>query len=171
MTECIDQLRFGFHPNRDVVATFDAPESSSDGGLLLLRSLDERMGLTRAFAERIPDRRDPRFIVHPRLLLSLEDGFVQSLSKRRKLVVLDIDPTDDPTHGAQQMSFFHGYYDTHMYFPLLVFDGKALFFATPMTAPRVAPTFPGRSSALARSPSASRRRCPSCNWTRYGSAC
>lgn len=37
-------------------------------------------------------------------------------------VILDIDPTDAETHGAQQLSFFHGYYDQHMYHPLLIFD-------------------------------------------------
>ena len=34
-----------------------------------------------------------------------------------------MDATDDPTHGNQQLSFFHGYYDQHMYHPLLIFDG------------------------------------------------
>jgi hypothetical protein len=223
MTECIDQLRFGFHPNRDVVATFDAPETSSDGGLLLLRALDERMGLTRAFAERIPDRRDPRFTVHPRLeqlrqrvyqiamgyedcndatrlredrmfklaceqlpdsetalssqptlsrldndvpmgaikplLLSLEDGFVQSLSKRRKLVVLDIDPTDDPTHGGQQLTFFHGYYDTHMYFPLLVFDGQTGDLASAVLRPGNVGATRGAVGIIDRLVRAVRRRC------------
>jgi hypothetical protein len=37
---------------------------------------------------------------------------------------LDIDSTDDPTHGQQQLTFFHGYYAQHMYPPLLIFDGK-----------------------------------------------
>jgi hypothetical protein len=41
----------------------------------------------------------------------------------RKVIVLDMDATDDPTHGKQQLSFFHGYYEEHMYHPLLVFDG------------------------------------------------
>jgi hypothetical protein len=41
----------------------------------------------------------------------------------RKVIVLNMDATDDPTHGKQQLSFFHGYYDEHMYHPLLVFDG------------------------------------------------
>ena len=40
------------------------------------------------------------------------------------MIVLDIDSTDDPTHGQQQLSFFHGYYDQHMYHPLLIFDGE-----------------------------------------------
>ena len=35
-------------------------------------------------------------------------------------VVLDLDATDDPTHGRQQLSLFHGYYDQHQYFPLVV---------------------------------------------------
>lgn len=39
--------------------------------------------------------------------------------------MLDIDGTDDPTHGAQQLSFFHGFYDQHMFHPLLVFDGDS----------------------------------------------
>jgi hypothetical protein len=35
-----------------------------------------------------------------------------------------MEATDDPTHGQQQLSFFHGYYEEHMYHPLLVFDGR-----------------------------------------------
>jgi Transposase DDE domain group 1 len=42
----------------------------------------------------------------------------------RKVLVIDLDGTDDPTHGHQQLSFFHGYYEEHMYHPLFVFDGQ-----------------------------------------------
>jgi hypothetical protein len=42
-------------------------------------------------------------------------------------VILDVDPTDDPTHGQQVLSSFHGYFDQHQYFPLLVFDGASGF--------------------------------------------
>src|SRR5919106_700749 len=35
-------------------------------------------------------------------------------------VTLDLDATDDPTHGRQQLSLFHGYYDQHQYFPLVI---------------------------------------------------
>jgi len=38
-------------------------------------------------------------------------------------VLLDLDSTDDPTHGEQEGSSYHGYYRQHMYHPLLVFDG------------------------------------------------
>jgi hypothetical protein len=39
-------------------------------------------------------------------------------------VLLDLDSTDDPTHGAQEGSAYHGYYRQHMYHPLLIFDGQ-----------------------------------------------
>ncbi len=39
-------------------------------------------------------------------------------------VLLDLDSTDDPTHGEQEGARYHGYYKTHMYHPLLVFDGE-----------------------------------------------
>jgi hypothetical protein len=42
----------------------------------------------------------------------------------RKVIVIDLDGTDDPTHGQQQLSFYHGYYEEHMYHPLFVFDGQ-----------------------------------------------
>jgi hypothetical protein len=41
-----------------------------------------------------------------------------------KRILLDFDSTDDPTHGDQEGSYYHGYYGQHMYHPLLVFDGE-----------------------------------------------
>ena len=38
-------------------------------------------------------------------------------------LLLDLDSTDDPTHGTQEGSRYHGYYRQHMYHPLLIFDG------------------------------------------------
>lgn len=35
-------------------------------------------------------------------------------------VTIDLDPTDDPAHGAQQLTFFHAFYDQHQYFPMIV---------------------------------------------------
>jgi hypothetical protein len=40
-------------------------------------------------------------------------------------VLVDFDSTDDPTHGEQEGSYYHGYYGQHMYHPLLVFDGQS----------------------------------------------
>lgn len=39
-------------------------------------------------------------------------------------LILDLDGTDDPTHGQQEGSAYHGYYRQHMYHPLLLFDGE-----------------------------------------------
>jgi DDE family transposase len=41
---------------------------------------------------------------------------------KRGEILLDIDSTDDPTHSQQQLSFFNGAYDQHMYHPLLIFE-------------------------------------------------
>jgi hypothetical protein len=49
---------------------------------------------------------------------------VRSFAAAPDVIVLDIDSTDDPTHGQQQLSGFHGYYDQHMYHPLVIFDGE-----------------------------------------------
>lgn len=38
--------------------------------------------------------------------------------------MLDLDATDDPTHGEQEDSHYHGYYRQRMYHPLVVFDGE-----------------------------------------------
>jgi hypothetical protein len=39
-------------------------------------------------------------------------------------ILLDVDGTDDPAHGAQEGVAYHGFYQQHMYHPLLVFDGE-----------------------------------------------
>src|SRR6516162_10252484 len=42
-------------------------------------------------------------------------------------VILDVDATDDPVHGRQALSSYHGYFRQHQYFPLLVYDGGSGF--------------------------------------------
>jgi len=57
----------------------------------------------------------------------LVDLFVRTRQQQPQFVIIDIDPTDDPTHGQQVLSFYHGYYEQHQYFPLLLFDGATGF--------------------------------------------
>ena len=45
----------------------------------------------------------------------------QRLHGRARRITIDLDPTDDPTHGAQQLTFFNGHYDSWCYLPLLAF--------------------------------------------------
>ena len=170
---------------KPVVARFDQPNSSSDGGALLLKACDERLGLTDALARCLPDGRQQSKVEHsfhdlvrqrvfgiacgyedcndaarvgddpihkllvgrdpvegvplasqstlsrfenalgPRSLmrmgLALADTVIarhrKRLRGRVKRITVELDPTDDPTHGAQQLSFFNGHYDTWCYLP------------------------------------------------------
>jgi len=52
------------------------------------------------------------------------DQFVASYDTPPQAIVLDIDDTDDETHGAQQLRFFNGYYDEYCYMPLFIFEGQ-----------------------------------------------
>jgi hypothetical protein len=57
--------------------------------------------------------------IAPRSLLNLEawfvEQFVASWSQVPNSLTLDIDVFDDPAHGDQQLTFFHGYYDQYQY--------------------------------------------------------
>jgi hypothetical protein len=163
-----------------------APSSgqlSSDAGLLPVRQFDQRIGLTRAFAEALDDARDPDLTEHPFLEMvrsrvygilagyadqndhdtlrtdpvfklvadrSPEDDdlasqptlsrfenaiSIQSLKRLRDVfldqfiatfespprhLTFDIDAVDDPAHGHQQLTFWHGYYDQNQYLPLVI---------------------------------------------------
>ena len=52
---------------------------------------------------------------------SVIERHAQRLHHRARLVTLDLDPTDDPTHGAQQLSFFNTHYDNSCYLPMMGF--------------------------------------------------
>jgi Transposase DDE domain group 1 len=75
-------------------------------------------------------------------------------------VLLDFDSTDDPTHGEQEGSYYHGYYCQHMYHPLLVFDGESGHLITALL--RAGNTHASNSSVaiLKRMVGALRRRWP-----------
>lgn len=60
-------------------------------------------------------------------LYRMSEQFVQMYIRRNKKrkpkrIILDLDGTDDPTYGNQQLTFFHGYYDQYMYHPLVIYD-------------------------------------------------
>ena len=196
--ECIPQLTLTFHPDLPIVVRFDAPEISSDAGVLLQRQVDDALGLTAGFAACLPDDRDPQRVVHDRreqsrqriyqiaqgyedcndadrlrhdpllksacdqvpeddglssqptlsrfenafdwrtlgrLVQWFETSYLEVLPSETDVVILDIDATDDETHGRQQLSFFHGYYDHYMYHPLLVYDGLSGNLVTALLRP------------------------------------
>jgi hypothetical protein len=45
----------------------------------------------------------------------------QRLGRRCKKLTIDLDPTDDPTHGGQQLTFFNGHYNCWCYLPVAAF--------------------------------------------------
>jgi hypothetical protein len=64
-TDCKDQpLLFQDLGSRKVVGDFSGGTLSSDGGVLLLRQVDQRLGLSRALAACFEDKRDRRYADH-----------------------------------------------------------------------------------------------------------
>jgi len=183
-----------FH--KPVVASFDQPDSSSDGGAILLKAIDSELDLTERLASCLRETREEGKIVHPlldlfrqrvygiacgypdcndagrladdpiqKLLLDrdpidgnslgsqptlsrfenapsskdlfkmgceLADVVIEHHARRLKgkarLITIDLDPTDDPTHGAQQLTFFNAHYDSYCYLPMvgtLQFDNES----------------------------------------------
>ena len=185
MTDCSTELTLFPLPKKPVVVRNDGGALTSDAGVLLVRTLDVQLGLTRGLARCLPDRREQKKVHHQILELlrqriyqiacgyedcndadflrsdpalkvavgrspqerdlasqpslsrlenaiswrecwAMSEAFVASYIERHRSkppawIVLDTDATDDETHGRQQLSFFHGYYDEHCYLPLLVF--------------------------------------------------
>jgi len=218
-TEC---LLFPDLLDKPVVVQFDQEHSSSDGGALLLKAADRRLGLLdtlsaclsetrqegklthsltdlvaqRAYgiacgyadcndAARLADDpihkallgRDPidgdalasqstlsRFenAVGPkdlyRLGEALADVVIQRHRKRlrgkAKRITIDLDPTDDPTHGRQQLTLFNGYYDSWCYLPILGFisfnDEVEQYLFTAVLRPGNAPATLGAVGILRR---------------------
>ena len=55
---------------------------------------------------------------------SLEAAVIRQLKRRHpraRLITIDLDTTDDPTHGQQDFSFFNGHYDRWCFLPMLGF--------------------------------------------------
>jgi Transposase DDE domain group 1 len=181
--------------DRLLIATFDQPHASSDGGAILLKAADRHLGLLAALTATVPDARASARVTHgvgalvaqrvfaiacghpdgndadrladdpihklllgrdpidgsrlasqptisrfehtaaPRMLLAmgqaLADTVIARHRRRRRhvhLITIDLYVTEDQTHGAQQLTFFNGFYDHWCYLPLvasLTFDDEA----------------------------------------------
>jgi hypothetical protein len=172
---------------KTVVAKLDMEHSSSEGGALLLKAVDDQLGLARRLAACIEDPRQPGKIRHeigellrqrtfgiacgyadandaariaddpmhkllagrdpiagealasqPTLsrfenrvrradLFRMADALADTVIShhRRRLrgkarrITIDMDPTDDPTHGQQELAFYNGHYDSWCYLPMV----------------------------------------------------
>jgi hypothetical protein len=60
-----------------------------------------------------------------RMAMMLGEVVIENQRQRRhgkaKLITIELDPTDDPTHGGQQLALFNGHYDTWCYLPIAGF--------------------------------------------------
>jgi hypothetical protein len=48
------------------------------------------------------------------------DQFIASFDSPPRHLTFDLDAVDDPAHGHQQLTFWHGYYDQNQYLPLVI---------------------------------------------------
>lgn len=187
MPNCtVESIELGRVGRRVVEAAFDGGDIVSDGGVFLLRQVDQRLGLSEAAARAFGDGRRRLSITHSvrdmlaqriyglccgwedvcdhnvlRRDLALQsavgraevlasaptlsrfenaatreqaaalhgvllDQFIASHSTPPRELILDIDATHMPLHGAQEKSHFHRYYDNYCYLPLYVFCGQDL---------------------------------------------
>ena len=73
---------------------------------------------------------------------------------KARRITIDLDPTDDATHGAQQLTFFNGYYDSWCYLPLLAFltfdDEAEQYLAAAVLRPGNVPATQGALGVLRR---------------------
>jgi hypothetical protein len=92
-------------------------------------------------------------------LLAMSEALLETVLARRprrkvRRLTVDLDVTDDPTHGAQQLSFFNGHYGSACYLPLLAFvtfNGEAdQHLVAAMLRPGNAPTSRGALALLRR---------------------
>lgn len=141
----IFSIALGYEDANDADSLRGDPVLKSISGRLPESSEDLASQPTLCRFENATDSKDLR-----RLADALMDLYLKTHPGPRDLIVIDMDSTDDPTHGRQQLSFFHGYYDQHMYHPLLVFDGIDGF-------PMAAVLRPGNTHASHRSVSVLKR--------------
>ena len=55
-----------------------------------------------------------------RLREQFVDQFIASFVAPPRQLTFDLDAVDDSTHGAQQLSLFHGYFEQYQYFPSFI---------------------------------------------------
>jgi len=110
---------------------------------------------------RFENARTPTELV--RLGETLLTTAVDQLPRDTWRVVIDVDPTDDPCHGEQQLAFFNGFYDAHCFLPLQVTvqgDGGRQWPAAALLRSGTAGPTVGLASVLRPLVRAIRQRCP-----------
>lgn len=68
------------------------------------------------------------------------EQFIASYPLAPEVIVLELDHSEDKTHGQQEFSFFNGYYDSYCYLPLFIFEGLSGQLVTAALRPGKRPT-------------------------------
>jgi Transposase DDE domain group 1 len=166
---------------------FDGGRLSSDAGVVLLKDIDDQLGLTHALAAVLSDPRDAQRVKFTlqdllkqrvfqiaagyedandsntlrddpifkllldrlpetgaplasqptmsrfenqvsrtelyRMAVVLLEQFVASYDSPPRLIVLDVDDTEDPVHGQQEQARYDGYYGGYCFLPLHLYEG------------------------------------------------
>lgn len=169
-----------------LTATFDGGRLSSDGGVIVLREIANRLGLAETITAPLPDERDPLRVSHStadmalarmvmiaagyedcddidalrfdpvfkiacgrkpetgadlmsqptlsrlenladwralhRIGLGMIDLFCRSFARIPAHIVLDIDDTDDPVHGQQELALFNTHAGGYCFQPIHIFE-------------------------------------------------
>ena len=70
-----------------------------------------------------------------RIGLALLETFIESYDQPPRKLIIDVDDTDDPTHGAQQLTLFHAYYDEYCYLPVHLYEAETGKLITTLLRP------------------------------------
>ncbi len=98
--------------SKPVLAVFDQPHASNEGGAIVLRAADDQLGLTSGMASALPDKRNPNRIKHtiPDLIRQRVYGIASGYEDANDAARLRCDPMvrllldRDPVNGADLAS-------------------------------------------------------------------
>jgi Transposase DDE domain group 1 len=96
-----------------------------------------------------------------RLTQAFVDHFIASYPEPPVAIVLDLDHTEDPTHGQQEFTFYNHHYQSHCYLPLCIFEGTSHALVAACLRPGKRPSGMENAMILVRLLSYLRRHWPS----------
>src|SRR6266581_1385845 len=95
-----------------------------------------------------------------RLTKAFVDHFIASYPAPPAAIVLDVDHSDDPTHGQQEFTFYNHYYKSYCYLPLFIFEGTSQALVMACLRPGTRPTGAENAMILTRLLSSLRHHWP-----------
>ena len=95
-----------------------------------------------------------------RLTRALVDHFIASYPEPPAAIVLDLDHSDDPTHGQQEFAFYNHHYQSYCYLPLFIFEGTSHALVTACLRPGKRPAGAENAMILVRLLASLRRHWP-----------